>query len=94
MTCIAGSLNTIGNIALADRDVAFNQQINAFIPTQYEPLFLYYLVPTGHSNADWMGSRVVKVNRMGKLHKNEKTEVHFVKIGKYALWRGLKPPLD
>ena len=44
MTCIAGSLNTIGNIALADRDVAFNQQINAFIPTQYEPLFLYYLL--------------------------------------------------
>lgn len=44
MTCIAGSPNTIGNVAIADRDVAFNQQINAFIPKQYETFFLYYLL--------------------------------------------------
>lgn len=44
MTCIAGSLNTIGNVAIADRDVAFNQQINAFIPQEYETFFLYYLL--------------------------------------------------
>jgi type I restriction enzyme S subunit len=29
MTCIAGSLSCIGNVALTDRKVAFNQQINA-----------------------------------------------------------------
>ena len=44
MTCIAGSLNTIGNVAIVDRDVAFNQQINAIIPHQYDTLFLCYLL--------------------------------------------------
>jgi len=32
VTCIAGTPDCIGNIAMADRDVAFNQQINAFVP--------------------------------------------------------------
>lgn len=32
VTCIAGTPSCIGNIAMADRDVAFNQQINAFVP--------------------------------------------------------------
>ena len=32
MTCIAGSPDCIGNVALADRRVAFNQQINAITP--------------------------------------------------------------
>ena len=32
VTCIAGSPACIGNAAIADREVAFNQQINAFVP--------------------------------------------------------------
>ncbi len=32
VTCIAGSPECIGNCAIADRKVAFNQQINAFVP--------------------------------------------------------------
>lgn len=32
VTCIAGSFDCIGNAAIADRDVAFNQQINAITP--------------------------------------------------------------
>jgi type I restriction enzyme S subunit len=32
VTCIAGSPSSIGNAAIADREVAFNQQINAFVP--------------------------------------------------------------
>ena len=32
VTCIAGSPSCIGNVAIADREVAFNQQINAFVP--------------------------------------------------------------
>ncbi|ELI6447101.1 TPA: restriction endonuclease subunit S [Photobacterium damselae] len=35
MTCIAGSLSCIGNIAIADREVTFNQQINAIVPTEH-----------------------------------------------------------
>lgn len=42
ITCIAGSPSSIGNAALADREVAFNQQINAVIPTaEVDPAFLY-----------------------------------------------------
>lgn len=45
MTCIAGSPSVIGNVALADRRVAFNQQINAITPNQgIEPEFLYTLL--------------------------------------------------
>ena len=32
VTCIAGSPSVIGNAAIANREVAFNQQINAFVP--------------------------------------------------------------
>jgi type I restriction enzyme S subunit len=32
VTCIAGSPACIGNAAIADREVAFNQQINALVP--------------------------------------------------------------
>lgn len=42
ITCIAGSPSCIGNAALADRQVAFNQQINALTPKPgIEPEFLY-----------------------------------------------------
>ena len=46
MTCIAGRLNTIGNVAIVDRPVAFNQQINAIVPRLYDSLFLYYMLVT------------------------------------------------
>jgi type I restriction enzyme S subunit len=32
VTCIAGSRDAIGNVALTDREVAFNQQINSIAP--------------------------------------------------------------
>ena len=45
VTCIAGSLSSIGNAAIADRDVAFNQQINAVIPGRdVDSFFLYHLM--------------------------------------------------
>lgn len=40
VTCIAGSKDCIGNAAITDRKVAFNQQINAIIPKR-NPYFLY-----------------------------------------------------
>ena len=39
VTCIAGSASSIGNASLANRRVAFNQQINAFVPFTYPPRF-------------------------------------------------------
>ena len=45
MTCIAGSLDCIGNIALADRKVSFNQQINGIVPNNdVDVYFLYSLL--------------------------------------------------
>ncbi|MEZ8420131.1 restriction endonuclease subunit S [Vibrio splendidus] len=46
MTCIAGSPDCIGNIAIADREVAFNQQINALVPMdkKLDTEFLYVLL--------------------------------------------------
>jgi type I restriction enzyme S subunit len=42
VTCIAGSQKSIGRAALADREVAFNQQINAIVPKKgINPYFLY-----------------------------------------------------
>jgi len=42
VTCIAGSLDCIGNASMIDRRVAFNQQINAIIPhADIEQTFLY-----------------------------------------------------
>jgi len=44
VTCIAGSPTSIGNVAMTDRKVSFNQQINAVTPHKgVEPLFLYGL---------------------------------------------------
>jgi len=45
VTCIAGSLSCIGNVAISDRDVAFNQQINAIVPNEsVDEFFLYFLM--------------------------------------------------
>ncbi|WP_282777169.1 restriction endonuclease subunit S [Phaeodactylibacter xiamenensis] len=42
VTCIAGSPQVIGNAAIASRDVAFNQQINAMTAIQGNTAFFYY----------------------------------------------------
>lgn len=42
VTCIAGSLSAIGNSAITEREVAFNQQINAATPKpEVDSWFLY-----------------------------------------------------
>lgn len=47
VTCIAGSATSIGNIALTNRKVAFNQQINSVTPNKdVNSLFLYGLFLT------------------------------------------------
>lgn len=43
MACIAGSVASIGKVCITDRAVAFNQQINAILPKEYNVLFLYVL---------------------------------------------------
>lgn len=44
MACIAGSISSIGRVCITDRKVAFNQQINAIVPNDYNTLFLYVML--------------------------------------------------
>ena len=44
MVCIAGSIASIGRVCVTDRTVAFNQQINAVVPEDYNTLFLYVML--------------------------------------------------
>ena len=53
VTCIAGSPSCIGNAAVADREVAFNQQINAFVPGECIALWFAFGI-------FWVGKRLVK----------------------------------
>ena len=53
VTCIAGSPSCIGNAAIADREVAFNQQINAFFPGERIALWFAFGV-------FWVGKRLVQ----------------------------------
>ena len=53
VTCIAGSPSCIGNVAIADREVAFNQQINAFVPSDRIVLWFAFGV-------FWVGKRLVQ----------------------------------
>ena len=73
MTCIAGSVNCIGNVAVADRRVAFNQQINAIVPNEDEVLYLYWLMllskPAIH--------RTINMALKGILSKGQLSETMF-----------------
>ena len=45
VTCIAGSLSCIGKVVIVDREVSFNQQINAIIPNEIVNIFfLHHLI--------------------------------------------------
>ena len=44
MACIAGSVASIGRMCITDRKVAFNQQINAVVPKDYDSLFLHAML--------------------------------------------------
>ena len=44
MACIAGSVSSIGRVCVTNRKVAFNQQINAIVPYDYNILFFYAML--------------------------------------------------
>lgn len=73
MTCIAGSINCIGNVAVTDRRVAFNQQINAIVPKEDEVFYLYWLMilskPAIHST--------INMALKGILSKGQLSEIVF-----------------
>lgn len=71
MTCIAGSINCIGNVAVTDRRVAFNQQINAIVPEQDEVLYLYWLMllskPAIHSTINMALKGILSKGQLSEL---------------------------
>lgn len=75
VTCIAGSLDCIGNAAIADRDVAFNQQINAITPNK--KIDVYFLL-----NQFKFGKKLVQqasTNSMkGMVSKSKFEEILFI----------------
>ena len=74
MACIAGSLRSIGRVALTDRKVAFNQQINAIVPKQYNNLFLYVLFQNTQSYAQSTVNMALK----GILSKGKLEELEYI----------------
>ncbi len=80
VTCIAGSPECIGNVALSNRDVAFNQQINAISPFEgIDSFFLY--------------SQILVAK---KLIQGESTESMkgMVNKGKFENILLIKPPIE
>lgn len=73
MTCIAGSINCIGNVAIVDRRVAFNQQINAVVPNNDQVVYLYWMMllskPYIHST--------INMALKGILSKGQLSEMEF-----------------
>ena len=71
MTCIAGSINCIGNVAVTDRRVAFNQQINAIIPKQDDVLYLYWLMqlskPIVHSSINMAFKCILSKGQLSEM---------------------------
>ncbi|MCB1955950.1 MAG: restriction endonuclease subunit S [Rhodocyclaceae bacterium] len=61
VACIAGSVESIGRAALTDRNVAFNQQINAIQPANdVSPFFLYGLFKLSRSYIQSHASKGMK----------------------------------
>jgi type I restriction enzyme S subunit len=78
VTCIAGSPSVIGNAALADREVAFNQQINAMIPHENtDPYFLYCQVLVGKPLIQAASTNSMK----GMVSKGKFQEIEFLVPG-------------
>lgn len=74
MACIAGSLRSIGRVALTDRKVAFNQQINAIVPKKFNSLFLYVLFQNTQSYAQSTVNMALK----GILSKSKLEELEYI----------------
>jgi type I restriction enzyme S subunit len=75
VTCIAGSPSSIGNAAIADREVAFNQQINAVVPNRdVDPFFLYTQLRLGKRIVQGASTNSMK----GMVSKGKFQEIKFL----------------
>lgn len=76
VTCIAGSLSCIGNVGMADREVGFNQQINAIVPnSDIEQVFLYAQILFNKELFQNASTNSMK----GMLNKSKFSEIELLK---------------
>ena len=74
MTCIAGSINCIGNVAMTDREVAFNQQINGIETLNNNTIFMYiqFLLSKKYIQS------TINMSLKGILSKGKLSELEFI----------------
>lgn len=80
VTCIAGSPECIGNAALSNRPVAFNQQINAIIPFDSADSFFLY-------------SQILVAKKLIQIQSTESMK-EMVSKGKFENIPLIKPPIE
>ena len=74
MTCIAGSIGCIGNVAIANRTVSFNQQINGIVPKKNNTWFMYVLFELSKGGIQSTINMALK----GILSKGQLAEMEFI----------------
>jgi len=74
MTCIAGSIKCIGNVAIADRKVSFNQQINAIEPLKNNVFFMFQQF---NQSQKYIQS-TINMSLKGILSKGQLSELEFI----------------
>ena len=74
MTCIAGSIKCIGNVAIADRKVAFNQQINGIEPLKNN---VYFMLQQFNLSQKYIQS-TINMSLKGSLSKGQLSELEFI----------------
>ena len=74
MTCIAGSISCIGNVAMTDRKVAFNQQINGIETLKNNTIFMYmqFLLSKQYIQS------TINMSLKGILSKGKLSEMEFI----------------
>lgn len=76
VTCIAGSIKSIGNIAMSDRKITFNQQINAIQTNKdVSPLYLYWLIKLNKNYIQTFATSSMKK----MISKGVFQNIHFIK---------------
>lgn len=74
MTCIAGSVKCIGNVGIANRKVAFNQQINGIFPRENNSYFMYEQF---NLSKQYIQS-AIKMAVKGMLNKTQLSKLEFI----------------
>ena len=74
MTCIAGSIKCIGNVAIANRKVTFNQQINGIEPLKNN---VYFMFEQFNLSQKYIQS-TINMSLKGILSKGQLSELEFI----------------